>query len=164
MHVSRELGVAMCICHAREFHLQLGADRFHRHVVPGVLASRFGQALLLADQLVAGSGKSFRGFGDLRNQAVAACRFEWIFSLDSDERCTELARDEIQSIIRRGSDAHDIYMVPRKNYFLGRWIKHSGWYPDYRQPQLFRRGCLSGETSLFEKVRVARKTESEDNK
>src|SRR6476660_8682164 len=37
----------------------------------------------------------FNGFGDLRNRAVDACRHEWIFSLDSDERCTEAVRDEI---------------------------------------------------------------------
>src|SRR3990172_3558090 len=78
----------------------------------------------------------FRGFGDLRNQAIAACQHEWIFSLDTDERCTSAARDEILSIIN--SDKHDIYFVPRKNYFMGRWIKYGGWYPDYRQPQLFR--------------------------
>ena len=33
--------------------------------------------------------------------------------------------------------------MPRKNYLLGRWVKHSGWNPDYRQPQLFRQGRLS---------------------
>jgi hypothetical protein len=33
--------------------------------------------------------------------------------------------------------------MPRRNFFMGRWIKHSGWYPNYRQPQLFRNGCMS---------------------
>ena len=37
----------------------------------------------------------FDGFGDLRNRAIAECRHEWIFSLDSDERCTREVRDEI---------------------------------------------------------------------
>lgn len=55
----------------------------------------------------------FRGFGDLRNQAVAACQYDWIFSLDSDERCTPAARDEILSIIN-SNDALDIYKIPRK--------------------------------------------------
>lgn len=86
----------------------------------------------------------FNGFGDLRNQALAACQHEWIFSLDSDERCTPEVRDEILKIIQSES-SQDIYFVPRKNYFMGRWIKHSGWYPDYRQPQLFRKGCLEYE-------------------
>jgi glycosyltransferase involved in cell wall biosynthesis len=83
----------------------------------------------------------FRGFGDLRNQAVAECRHEWIFSLDSDERCTAEARDEILSILA-STPAHDAYLVPRRNYMMGRWIRGSGWYPNYRQPQLFRKGAL----------------------
>ncbi|WP_304985520.1 glycosyltransferase family 2 protein [Coxiella-like endosymbiont] len=84
----------------------------------------------------------FKGFGDLRNQAIAVCQYEWIFSLDSDERCTPEVRDEIFSIINSDKSVH-IYKVPRKNYFLGHWIKYGGWYPDYRQPQLFRKGSLS---------------------
>ncbi len=86
----------------------------------------------------------FVGFGELRNEAVAACQHPWVFSLDSDERCTPEARDEILKIIQ-SKNTKDIYYVPRKNYFMGRWIKHSGWYPDYRQPQLFRKGCLEYE-------------------
>lgn len=83
----------------------------------------------------------FEGFGPLRNKAIAACSHEWIFSLDSDERCTEEAREEIQRIIQ-SPDAADAYQVPRKSYFMGRWVKGCGWYPDYRQTQLFRKGAL----------------------
>ncbi len=83
----------------------------------------------------------FEGFGNLRNRTVEACSHEWIFSLDADERCTEEVRDEIKVVIA-DPDALDAYFVPRRNYFLGRWIRHSGWYPDYRQPQLFRKGTL----------------------
>jgi len=83
----------------------------------------------------------FNGFGDLRNQALKACRHEWIFSLDSDERCTQAVRDEILALIE-GSPKHDVYRMPRKSYMMGRWIKGSGWYPNFRQPQLFRQGAL----------------------
>jgi glycosyltransferase involved in cell wall biosynthesis len=83
----------------------------------------------------------FHGFGHLRNQAINACTHDWIFSLDTDEQCTPEVRDEILSILA-GTPAHDAYLVPRKNYFMGRWIKHSGWYPNFRQPQLFRKGAM----------------------
>ena len=86
----------------------------------------------------------FNGFGALRNQAMNLCSHEWIFSLDSDERCTDEARNEIQQIID-SENAQDAYYVPRKNYFMGKWIKHSGFWPDFRQPQLFRRGVLKFE-------------------
>ena len=83
----------------------------------------------------------FHGFGELRNRALAECRHEWIFSLDSDERCTPEVRDEILSILA-GAPKHDAYLVPRRNYMMGRWIKGSGWYPNFRQPQLFRQGAM----------------------
>ena len=37
----------------------------------------------------------------------------------------------------------DIFSIPRKNYFMGKWIKYSGWYPNFRQPQLFKAGMMS---------------------
>ena len=83
----------------------------------------------------------FQGFGELRNRAIEACRGDWIFSLDSDERCTKELRDEILGLIA-GAPAHDVYRVPRRNYMMGRWIRGSGWYPNFRQPQLFRNGAM----------------------
>lgn len=84
----------------------------------------------------------FEGFGKLRNSAIENCHTEWIFSLDSDERCTPEARDAILEIVHAEQTDHDYYFVPRRNFFLGRWIKHNGWYPNYRQPQLFRKGKM----------------------
>src|SRR5882672_4691594 len=83
----------------------------------------------------------FDGFGDLRNRAVAECRHDWIFSLDSDERCTAEVRDEILRLLA-STPPHDAYLVPRRNYMMGRWIKGSGWYPNFRQPQLFRKDAM----------------------
>ena len=83
----------------------------------------------------------------MRNQAITYCTGDWIFSLDSDERCTAEVRDEILSLIERNISL-DIYRIPRKNFFMGRWIKHSGWYPNFRQPQLFRNGKMSYTTDI----------------
>src|SRR5215472_6776095 len=83
----------------------------------------------------------FKGFGDLRNRAIEACNFDWIFSLDADERCTEAVRDEILALLS-GPPEHEVYMVPRRSYMMGRWIRGSGWYPNIRQPQLFRKGSM----------------------
>lgn len=97
------------------------------------IATRMGARVVQVD---------FKGFGDLRNQAIAACTHEWIFSLDADERCTPEAQKEIFETINI-PDALDVYWMPRRNYFMGRWIRHSGWYPNYRQPQLFRNGSMA---------------------
>src|SRR5881296_2711692 len=83
----------------------------------------------------------FKGFGQLRNEAVAHATHDWVFSLDTDERATPEIRDEIRQTLERGPEA-DAYFVPRRNYFLGRWIRHCGWYPDYRQPQFFNKHQL----------------------
>jgi glycosyltransferase involved in cell wall biosynthesis len=84
----------------------------------------------------------FRRFGELRRAGVENTVQPWVFSLDSDERCTPQARDEILRIVADPESA-DAYLVPRQNFLLGRRIRHGGWYPDYRQPQLFRRGRMS---------------------
>jgi glycosyltransferase involved in cell wall biosynthesis len=82
----------------------------------------------------------FKGYGDLRNKAISYCNYDWIFSLDSDERCTVEVRDEILQLISNAP--LDIYKIPRKNFFMGKWIKYSGWYPNFRQPQLFKKGKM----------------------
>jgi len=84
----------------------------------------------------------FAGFGKLRNEAIKSCTCEWIFSLDSDERCTPDARDAIFAVINN-QNSEDIWKVPRRNWFMNKWIKHSGWYPNFRQPQLFRNGKMT---------------------
>jgi glycosyltransferase involved in cell wall biosynthesis len=78
----------------------------------------------------------FQGFGVLRNQALTHATYDWVFSLDTDERVTPEVQEEIERLLVEGPSAQ-AYLVPRKNFFLGRWIKHCGWYPDYRQPQFF---------------------------
>jgi glycosyltransferase involved in cell wall biosynthesis len=83
----------------------------------------------------------FNGFGELRNRAIEACQYDWIFSLDADERCTQAVRDEILGLLAH-SPQHDVYRVPRRSYMMGRWIRGSGWYPNFRQPQLFRKGAM----------------------
>jgi glycosyltransferase involved in cell wall biosynthesis len=88
----------------------------------------------------------FEGFGDLRNRTLEHCAHDWIFSLDSDERCTREVRDEILAILAAPTTPHDAYLVPRRNYMMGRWIKGSGWYPNFRQPQLFRRSAMRYDT------------------
>ena len=50
-------------------------------------------------------------------------------------------RDEIIELLEDAS--FEIYRVPRKNFFMGRWIKYSGWFPNFRQPQLFKCGKMT---------------------
>jgi glycosyltransferase involved in cell wall biosynthesis len=81
--------------------------------------------------------EKFCGFGRLRNLALAASSHDWMLSVDADERCTPEVEAEVrQEVLAPRCEA---YLVPRRSHFLGRWMHHSGWYPDYRQPQFFNR-------------------------
>ncbi len=79
----------------------------------------------------------FDGFGKLRNQALALLKHNWIVSIDADERSTPEFVAELRE--RLQSPGYAAWFVPRRNTFLGRPIRFCGWYPDYRQPQVFDR-------------------------
>lgn len=82
--------------------------------------------------------KKWEGYSEQRRYAMELASGEWILSLDADERVTEELKNEILSVIN--SNCNDIkgYRIPRKSFFLNRWIKHSGWYPGY-QTRLFKK-------------------------
>lgn len=61
----------------------------------------------------------------------------WVLSMDADERVTPELRDEIIALDLANS-AHDAFDMPRRHFFMKRWIYHSGWYPD-RKIRLFRK-------------------------
>jgi glycosyltransferase involved in cell wall biosynthesis len=79
----------------------------------------------------------WQGYVAQKNLAVSHAQHEWILSLDADEEFD----DEAQAAIRnwKGSQpAADGYRFARRARYLGRWILHSGWYPDYKV-RLFNR-------------------------
>ena len=79
----------------------------------------------------------WQGFGVQKNRAIDACTGEWVLSIDADERVPEPLRDEILMALR--APAFDVYEMPRSSYYCGRFMRHSGWWPDYVR-RLFRRG------------------------
>ena len=75
-----------------------------------------------------------------KNFGFSKANGEWILSLDPDERVTEALAEEVKehlaSDVQRSVNG---YWIPRKNIIFGKWIEHTGWYPDY-QLRLFRNG------------------------
>jgi glycosyltransferase involved in cell wall biosynthesis len=78
------------------------------------------------------------GFAAQKNWAAEQASNDWILSLDADEALSEALEAEIWSLKKTGP-RHDAYTMPRLARYLGRWILHSGWYPD-RKVRLYRRG------------------------
>jgi glycosyltransferase involved in cell wall biosynthesis len=68
---------------------------------------------------------------DQRNIADRYATHDWILALDADEVVTEGLREEIINALDDGSRA-DLYMIPRREYFAGKWIDAGGWYPQYK--------------------------------
>jgi len=77
------------------------------------------------------------GFAAQKNFAIQQCTGAWILSLDADEELTPQLQHEIQKLLASNPKI-DAYCLKRRNYFLGRWIKHGGFYPDAKL-RLFRR-------------------------
>jgi len=99
---------------------------------------------------------NFEGFGKIRMAGIEFTSHDWILSIDADERCTEAAKTEIIDIINMQT-TNDAYFIPRRNTFMGKKIRFCGWYPNYRQPQLFKRGKMTYEVKdlVHEDYKVA---------
>jgi glycosyltransferase involved in cell wall biosynthesis len=80
---------------------------------------------------------SWHGYAAQKNIAVELASHDWILSLDADESLSEALEAEIWQIKKSGPK-FDGYTMPRLAQYLGRWILHSGWYPD-RKVRLFNR-------------------------
>ncbi len=93
------------------------------------------------------------GYTRQKNFAAAEARNEWILSLDADEALSEPLEGEIWELKKTGP-RFDGYSAPRLAQYCGRWIQHSGWYPD-RKVRLYRRdrAAWTGEY-VHESVRV----------
>jgi len=99
------------------------------------------------------------GYSAQKNFAAAHAANDWIFSLDSDERVSPELADEIKQLELRSSPAPAAFEMPRLTFYLGRWIKHSGWHPDYKVRLYDRtRASWQGEY-VHETLEVAGKVE-----
>ena len=90
----------------------------------------------------------FRSIGAQRNAAIARAMHPWVLVLDADERATPALGAEIA---RRTASTAEAYRVRRRNWFLGREIRHSGWNRD-RPVRLFRSHLRYDERPVHEHV------------
>ena len=81
--------------------------------------------------------RKWTDYTDQKNYANTRTSFPWILSLDADERISTELRKEILEIKKEEPEC-DGFSIPRQVYYLGKWIRHSGWYPD-RKLRLFRK-------------------------
>lgn len=97
--------------------------------------------------------EDWKGYSAQKNSAIEKTRNEWVLSLDADERVSPDLRVEIGAALE-GDRSIDGYFIARKNFFLGKWIKFCGWYPDYNLRLFRKRRGHFQERAVHEKVEL----------
>jgi glycosyltransferase involved in cell wall biosynthesis len=82
--------------------------------------------------------ETWKGFAAQKNSAMDKASMDWVLQLDADEALEPELAAEMEAVLK-GSLAVTGFWIPRKNFFLGRWIRHGGFYPDPKL-RLIRRG------------------------
>ena len=93
------------------------------------------------------------GFSKQKQFAVDASTNDWIFSLDADERVSPELKDSIARL--RAYDDNQLadgYRIARRAFYMGRWIRGGGWYPDYQLRLFNRRRGHWGDRIIHESV------------
>jgi len=83
----------------------------------------------------------WKGFAGTKKYAVSKTKYDWIFWIDADEELTPELMSEI-SEFKKSEPCYNSYDVARRAFFLGKWIRHSGWYPS-RVTRLFNKNLIS---------------------
>ncbi|MBI3543155.1 MAG: glycosyltransferase family 2 protein [Deltaproteobacteria bacterium] len=95
----------------------------------------------------------WRGYGGQKNFAHSRATGDWVLNVDADEVITPELRAEILAEVRSAQSAAG-YAVARKTYYLGRWIRHGGWYPNYVTRLVRRQSGSWTEPNVHEELLV----------
>jgi glycosyltransferase involved in cell wall biosynthesis len=96
--------------------------------------------------------EEWRGYAKQKQRGIDRASIPWVLILDADERLTPELKSEISHALN--DKTRSGFYIPRKNFFLGRWIRHGGWWPDYTL-RLFRKdSSFMEERKVHEKVVV----------
>ncbi len=97
----------------------------------------------------------WQGYGHQKRYALERCETEWILNIDADEEVSPKLREEIERVLAGPDDPRvNGYLLSRVVYYMNRWWRHGGWYPEYRL-RLCRRGKTHWSGSEpHEKARV----------
>ena len=94
--------------------------------------------------------QAWTNFAEQKNIAAAAASHDWILSLDADEELSSALHSSLLDWKRRAPE-HAVYEMARRAWYLGGWINHSGWYPDF-QRRLYRRDAAHFDRIVHESL------------
>jgi len=110
----------------------------------GDIARKFGAKVLVRPNIA--------NLNVNKNIAIRACTNQWALILDADERIPDPLAGEIRKVI--ADDAADGFLIPRRNYVLGRWIWRGSQYPDWQLRLVRRDRARFGERHVHERINV----------
>jgi glycosyltransferase involved in cell wall biosynthesis len=103
-------------------------------------------------------------FDTARSFAIQMAQFEWILMVDADELISSKLSKTLKNIEKENKA--DVVQIPRKNYIMGSWIRHTGWWPDY-QERFFRKNKMRIDSRLHAYLkptgRILKLNPTEDN-
>ena len=99
--------------------------------------------------------RGWTNYSEQKNFAAECAQNEWVFSMDADEELSSALQTSLLDWKKREPQS-SVYEMPRKTWYLGAWIKHSGWYPDF-QRRLYRRDKAQFSGIIHEALRFAGK-------
>lgn len=95
------------------------------------------------------------GYGAQKDYATSLASYDWVLSLDADERVTPALAEEITTLLHREQGpTHRGYRVPRTTWYANRWMRTTDWYPDYQLRLYDRRGASWGRDLVHESVHL----------
>jgi glycosyltransferase involved in cell wall biosynthesis len=95
--------------------------------------------------------RQWTNFAEQKNAAAAAATHKWILSLDADEELSPELRDTLQAW-KKEVPKFSVYEFARRTWYLGAWVKHTGWYPDF-QRRLFHLDAAEFSGIIHEALR-----------
>jgi glycosyltransferase involved in cell wall biosynthesis len=99
--------------------------------------------------------RAWTNYSEQKNFAAERAQNEWVFSMDADEELSSALQTSLLDWKKRDPQS-SVYEVARKTWYLGAWVKHSGWYPDF-QRRLYRRDKAQFSGIIHEALRFAGK-------
>jgi glycosyltransferase involved in cell wall biosynthesis len=97
----------------------------------------------------------FEDYGQQKNFAMQQASHDWVLNLDADERVSPELAQAIKELRMKGPPPDiSAFIIKRKAFYLGRWINHSGWYPD-RKIRLFRKSRAQWAGRVHERLLVS---------
>jgi glycosyltransferase involved in cell wall biosynthesis len=101
------------------------------------IAARYGARVL---------SHPWEGYARQKNFAASQAKYDWVFSIDADEALSSRLAASLREVKRQGPAGAAGFRMARAARYQGRWIRHSGWYPDWKL-RLYdrRRGRWAGD-------------------